>query len=362
MDIEETNPEGGVSEASSEDVTSEPTLRDIIENSLDSSAPKEEGVIDEPKKEDTLDVEKEPSQAQRARDERGRFKSKAESEPQVATPSEVNPQIQAVEAPQRWRPEHRAAYAAATPEVRAAIDAREKDFSEFERITTARLNRAENGMRAIEEVVKPHGYLLEKYQCSLPEAVDRLLWWNGRLEENPAQALAEMASTYGYQIQVVGTPEARRESPEVERLRYELELTKKEREAQAKAIEEEKTRSAITSWALAKDEKGTPLRPYFEDFKPHIRERVAELESAYPDASPEQILSKAYDDVVGMMKQRGFIRENTGPSIEEIQAKTARAKAASSLKAEPTSQSESVRSPKSLRDAINYALDIHSRD
>lgn len=309
---------------------------------------------------DNLEVEEQSTS--KVRDEKGRF-SRQETETPV-TPEETTPEVPPIEPPQRWRPEDRALFSKAPREVQEAIQRREADFQEFERIAQSRSMKAENYAKQFEEVAKPYGYLLDKYQLSAPDAIDRLFHWNGKLESDPENTLHEIANSYGYQIQVTGKPQAPQGThPDVERLNYELQMLKQQREHELRELQTSQLRQSVESWAHETDAAGKPLRPYFEDFRPHIREAVAKLETEYPDADPSAILSAAYDDVVARMTQKGFIRNGPAQDFNAIQSKTEAARrAASSLKAEPTSEPVTKRQPSSIGDIVQFALNQHAPD
>lgn len=339
------------------------SISNVIEAGISEVEGREAEVVDKEVNPETIKVEGEapttPIEEQgKPRDERGRFKGKEEVLPETTPQEPVTPSPVAVEAPRKWRAEDREVFVRAPREVQEAIQRREQDFETFERITTSRMQRAENVARQFEEVVKPYGYLLNKYECSMLDAVDRLFHWQDRLESNPEATLHDMAASYGFEIQVIGRPQGQIESAEEEKLRYELETLKAQQETQLKELQANQYRTLVNAWKSEVDATGKPLRPYFDDFRPLIREEVATLEAQNPELPPEAILSEAYNTVVKRMEARGFIRRE--PDINAIQQKTQAARtAASSLKSEPSDSVTPKREAVSVKDAIAKAMAMH---
>ena len=222
---------------------SNPSVRDIIDSSI--SEVESSRVVDKEENTETLEVES------AGRDEKGRFIKK---ESQEVPTQEVVPQQEPVtkyEPPQKWRSEYRPVFSKLPPEGQEAILAREKDFETFERTLTSRMMRAENVAKQFEEVVKPYGYLLEKYECSVPGAVDKLFYWQERLETDPENTLHDMAASYGFEIEIKNRPQVQHFNAQEEKYKYELEKLKQERDTQLRELQSSQYKAAIQAWAVS---------------------------------------------------------------------------------------------------------------
>lgn len=348
--IESTNEDISGGEGS-EDTLSISNAVEAAISEVDKS--RESTPLDKEQNSETLEVEAKESSAQRQRDEKGRFRVKQE---EVLAPQEEDP----LPPPQNWRKEHKELFSKGPRELQEAIHEREKELFEFTSRLQSRASKAEHVARTFEEIVKPYGYLLDKHGVDAPEAVSRLFHWQQRLESSPENTLHDIAASYGFQIQVTDRPQGNTQtSAEEERLRYELDQLRQEKETQLKELSVNQTRTLVQSWASERDGNGKLLRPYFEDFRPQIREAVSILESRFPDASPQEVLEAAYQDTIKKMEARGYIRKEQ--DLDAIRAKTLKAKtAASSLKTEPSDEITPKTTAMTVQDAIAKAMAMHS--
>lgn len=225
-----------------------------------------------------------------------------------------------IDPPMSWSADVKAKWATLPSDVQAYVAQRDKETHEaITRIGTEKKS-LEDRVKAnepLDQLIAAHKDDFAKRGVAPVQAVAVLLDAQKRLDQNPVAGLVQIAQTYGY------TPQAfvdsifqlyrgqqnqqgdngaapPRQDPEVMRLRSELEQIKSSVTEQQKATqqaqkaERERAEAALTSQIadFAKD------KPYFNDVEPDVDALIPAMRAKHPDASPLDVLSKAYDAAI----------------------------------------------------------------
>jgi hypothetical protein len=229
---------------------------------------------DAPPTEDAAPQEDTPTQAHQ------------EDKPEEDTPP---PQPQVRSAPKAWAKEHHERWAKLDKETQDYIELREKQIADGMK----GFGEASEKVKQWDEAVRDYMPIIEAQGVTPQHAVKYLFEAHKNLSvgtpEQKAAYLKRVADTYGIDISKVGAAPAD-EPPAVRELRERTERLERERQAELRERQEaEKTRiaSEVAAFADAKDEKGNPKHPYFDECADHIARLIkagSTLEEAYETA------------------------------------------------------------------------------
>lgn len=269
--------------------------------------------------------EQKETKSERARDESGRFAKSAQASEEPASPaveeapaSEDEPEpltltngqpIDLNRAPSSWKPAAKVAWANLPPEVRQEVYRRESDFLKG----NSGLKETADFGQSMKSAIEPFRMLIEAEGGSPERAVTDLFrtaaalrtgtqqqklqtlfaidqkfgtglqqYFNERLSQEVARATGQQPQQQ-YQQQF--------QDPRVDTLMQQLQAQQQERERQENAA----ITSAIDRFSSAKDEKGAPKYPFFDNVIDDMADRVAVLRRANPSMSADEVMTKAYD-------------------------------------------------------------------
>jgi hypothetical protein len=192
-------------------------------------------------------------------------------------------------APKAWAKEKHEIWSKLDPAAQEYIELREKQVLDGLGQYSERAKRAD----VWEGAVKPYLPLIEAQGAKPHEAVTYLFEAHRQLSsgtpEQRAAYLAKVAESYGIDIAKAGT--AAQEPPAVKELRERTERLERERhqEVQQRNTEtQQRVANEVVAFADAKDEKGQPKHPYFDECAEDI---VALIHAGHT-------LDKAYEKAV----------------------------------------------------------------
>lgn len=214
--------------------------------------------------------------------------------PPIQASGEPEAAISPLEAPKHWTQADRDLFGNAPRNIqqrwidREAEQARGLD-AKFQEVAGFRRQREE-----FDEILKPYARDLETQGVSSAQFFKSLVGWHKCLQENPQEGLTKLAQQYGVDLsQAASTVD-----PNLSKLTQEIDQVKsqftnflteaKQREHQAKLAQ-------VNEFAMAADDKGQPLRPYFDE--------VAQDMLALMRAQNGLTLDQAYTKAVRMNDQ-----------------------------------------------------------
>lgn len=188
-------------------------------------------------------------------------------------PEEVDTQEEPVEAPASWTAEAKEQFAQLPKETQKYISEREAQREKAINSSMAKLAETEKAYSGIQAVTQKHGQYLQQIGMSADVAFDTLLTAEYTLRngtpEQKAQLFQQLAQDYGVPIQGNPDNQVSRLYQEVNTLKSTISsLTQSQQEA---ALQE--NIKTINAFAEAKDDKGSPIHPHFED----VREAMSKL-------------------------------------------------------------------------------------
>lgn len=196
-------------------------------------------------------------------------------------------------APKAWAKEKHEVWAKLDPAAQEYIEHREKQMLEG----LSQYSDAAKVGKAWQDAVTPYMPLIKAQGIEAPQAVQYLFEAHKQLSagtpEQKAAYLATIAKSYGIDIAkaAAGASASSEEPQSVKELRERTERLERERHQELRQRSEETTQrvaSEVTAFADAKDEKGNPKHPYFDE--------CAEDIVAYVNAG--HTLDKAYEKAV----------------------------------------------------------------
>lgn len=215
--------------------------------------------------------------------------SETEQPAEQAEEQETQTEVQGKPAPKAWAKETHALWSKLPPEAQEQIERREKQMLEGLSQYSEKAKRAD----LWETAVKDYMPLIQAQGAQPHEAVRYLFEAHRQLSsgtpEQRAAYLAKVAQTYGIDIAKVSAGAAE-EPASVRELRERTERLERERQNELEARNKETSEriaNEVTAFAEAKDEKGNPKHPYFdecyEDIVAYIKAGHA-LDKAYEKA------------------------------------------------------------------------------
>lgn len=317
------------------------------------------------------EIQDEPKDGARERDETGKFKAAAEKAPaetnEPASVAEANPQPETPAEPIRVPPSLPAAlkakFAELPPEWREAFIKRDEDVNTAKAqwdTKAARLNR-------YDEILAPHKDAWAVQGLDDHQAVARLVAAEKVLRETPAQGILYLAQSYGVDLrQLVGQPgaqvqpqaQAEATDPRLNELMSTVQTLQERLEQQSQSASQAslaQAQATITQFA------NDPANLYFENVKDDVAlllesGRAQTLKDAYemaiwanPETRPLLVAQQAAEATAAAMAKA---------KEEAAKAKAAQAKASSgSVTGAPTPGAVAPAAPKgSLREEIQASM------
>ena len=209
--------------------------------------------------------------------------------------------------PAGWDNElRRAAFASASPELRAEIAARE---DEMEKGVT-RLKEQYEGKASLadefSEIVRPYEGQIRAEGATPLQAVQTLLNTAQILRTGSPQqkeaVIRQTAQQFGVNLaHEPGDPSLDGTDPNVAALQKQVaDLTNFITQQQQQTVQQQQQGilSEIEAFSAAKDEKGEPLRPHYSAVEGDMIPLIASIRSASPGKSNAEVLTEAYDRAV----------------------------------------------------------------
>lgn len=195
------------------------------------------------------------------------------------------------QAPKAWAKEKHEIFSKLPPEAQEYIETREKQMLDG----LTQYSEGAKQAKVWNDAVKDYLPLIQAQGAQPQEAVKYLFEAHRRLSsgtpEQRASYLAEVAKTYGIDFTKAATDATADEPPAVKELRERTERLERERQEELRLRGEETTKrvaSEVSAFAEAKDEKGNPKHPYFDECAEDI---VALIHAGHT-------LEKAYEKAV----------------------------------------------------------------
>ncbi len=332
-------------------------LRGALDAAFDAAPAQTETVVEQP-----IEQVEQSTEAQRERDESGRFKAKdaqtqaVQEQPQETQQAEVKPveqqekQIDTTRAPSSWKKETAAMFATLPPEVQAEIHRRETDYHkgygrQFEESPAYKQMAplAEVGTR-VQSLADQYKTNYERYGINGEQAIAELFKMDNDLRNAPPavkqQKFQALAQHYGIDL-------AQQFAPEVAQLQqkmYDLEQQNKQYLEAQQRSQFESVATEIRSFAES------PGHEYFDKVRGHMQ--------ALLQAGHAKDLQDAYDQAVyaNPETRKSLLEQQTRAAQEQINAQRAKS-AAVSVKGSTPASGMAGTPAGSLRDAISAAFE-----
>lgn len=220
-----------------------------------------------------------------------------------AEPPQEKPYEAPLMPPVSWNAEEKTRFASLPREVQATINRRELEQTRFLTQKAQEVSQLHKTWGAMGETLTPHMQKMQLAGVRPEQAVSRLLSWQEYLDSNPREAISALARTYGLNPQDItdenpidpGLQSVQGQIEELQSQNAQLQefIQTTVQQQQIGAIQQE-----ISSFQNATDEKGSPLRPYFDYLKEEMEPIVGRLRATNPQASHSAILQAAYERAV----------------------------------------------------------------
>lgn len=256
------------------------------------------------------------------RDESGKF-AKAEGAEASDTPAPITDadepqgkpeeQSRALEAPKGWSADAKAKWATLDPSIQAEVMRREQDMDNGGR-------QWSDEKRTYEQTLAPLADFGQKYGLDKGTALNRLLEWQRALEENPRDAILQLAQASGVDLANPSNPQQPQGRPDP--YVAQLHQTVSQIQQTLTAREEQEIKSQIDAF------KSAPGHDYFDK----VRGQMGVLMNANPSLTMEE----AYQDAIWankdvraeLLKQQSATADQKGKEA----AQAAKSKAAAGVR------------------------------
>lgn len=228
-------------------------------------------------------------------------------------PKEEKPKAEYIDPPHTWRAEDKEAFKKWPVEAQKEFRRRHDEMErQFHRINTD-WRKVKTEYEDIDRAVSGFEKSWAAVGITRGEGIQRLARAQMMLDANPAQAITQIARSYGLQVQIAGqnggnghvSPQI---DPTVQALREELNSIKQTfttREQQAQRQANEAKLSEFHGVRDETDEFGRYLYPELHDdqFVENLAPLYAAFEKTNPDLSPAELLKRAYSAQTGKNPQ-----------------------------------------------------------
>lgn len=225
-----------------------------------------------------IPAETEQQKADRLRDEGGRFVAmpveQAKAAPEQITdadPAQAKVEASpAISMPKTWSADAKAEWSNLSPAVQQAVLKREQEMDSG--------GRQWSEQRATyEQALAPLSDFAQRYQIDPPQALNRLLEWQGALETDPANAIIQLARVSGVDLVALvnGSPQ-----PQAQQQQFNPDLiyngvNQLIAQQFQKRDEDQAVNSQIQSFASERDAAGQLKHPHFDNKA--VKERMGAL-------------------------------------------------------------------------------------
>lgn len=327
--------------------------------------------------------------ADRARDESGKFAKPATEKLAEAAPNEpeqpealvttTGHPIDITRAPSSWKPAAKAAWGALPEPVRAEIYRREGNFLND---NSGMRENADFG-QSIRSKFEPYRMLMEAEGATPEAAIDQYLRTSATFRVGtPQQKLAALKAIdtqfncglnddfrRAVQTEVAritgnpnaGNPNAAPQQPAPQQVFQDPRVDQllasiQKREREQAQTEETASNSSIEKFISAKDAKGEPLYPFVDNVLEDLVSRVAQIRTANPNLSRDDILKQGYEAAVWANPETRAVliaqqQAQTTQSAETLR-KVDQAKRASAVNVPKRGALPATGAPLSLDDSI----------
>lgn len=289
----------------------------------------------------------------------------------ISDPSTVEEKVEAgaeppIETPNFWSAEAKSIFPKLPREAQKILAAQEeksrKDYAQkFEDV--AKKGRRYEALDSVFEPIRDELYLNGFDEVSY---VRNLMTADKFLRANPLEAIIHLAQDNGIDLRQLTQPTQQNVSPEFQAVQRELAAVKTWQARQQQAQQAQMfsgINQEVANFVQEADEKGSARYPHLEAVGPEMVRLVTVLSQTSPQSSPREILQKAYRIAVSenpevmALEERARAEEAERQKIAEAKKKAAQAKkAGSSIKGAP-STGLTREPPKSIRGAIEAAME-----
>lgn len=279
----------------------------------------------------------------------------ASQEPQVEIPGDVP-------LPRSWAAEDKDAFLALPPATRQRVAEKESKREAIFNQKTQELTESIALNQGIGPVIQPYVRDWKLRGIDPAVATDKLLAFDEFARQDPEGAIRWLAAENQVDLRQLHigqpqiSPQQRAYDERIERLESELAETKRGFTTQA----HQQVVGFVSSWGTEKDSGGNVLRPHFDAVREEMALFVPALEQKYPQATPQELLDKAYRLALADRSDLQKIEQQSVEQkrIADAKAKAERArKASSSIPSSFNGNSQVV--PDDLRSVIKAAVEQH---
>jgi hypothetical protein len=197
-----------------------------------------------------------------------------------------------LKAHEHWKPEYKEAFSGMDKTQKQAWIDRETEVENGFRTKAAELNQVRSSFEAVRQAVEPYAQSWQMKGITPSAGVNRALAMTGKLDENPEQAIVELAQHFGVNLEKA-VQDAPYEDPQMVALRRQVEeLNQQQTNAQQNQSQqkEEYLQRQLTDFRDERDTSGNPKHPHFE--------RLFVQSATYLKAGQANSLSEAYEMAV----------------------------------------------------------------
>lgn len=275
-----------------------------------------------------------------------------------------------IQAPEFWGAEEKEAFAKAAPVLKNALRKEYERVQGFARRIAKEAEAAKTFQNKSYEATQAIKNELNVRQMSPVEFSARATNWQVWHQEDPIRAAAEWLKSWGvspYDLLEEYQNTQRNQSPEYDEIREQLETIRRENEElkswkgeqdnAVKAQADMALRHQVEAFKQRKDSRGVPLAQNWDFYEPQIAAQAATIKAQAPDLPLQDLLNRAYNNVMFRMSQFGLGSSNPLNGNSQPEPAKKPKVASSSTKGSPISQ---VEIPKglSIDDAARMASKI----
>lgn len=191
-------------------------------------------------------------------------------------------------APKSWAKEQHEHWSKLDPKVQEYIELRERQAEEG-------ITRYSRELKSLNDAITPYQDVIKATGVDAPTAIKALMEAHKQMSTSDPAARAayfmKMAKHYGIDPATLQATQQNEEPPAVKELRERTERIEREQRARTESEQKafrDKIASDVSAFADAKDDKGQPKHPYFDECAEHI---VALIHAGHA-------LDKAYEQAV----------------------------------------------------------------
>ena len=250
----------------------------------------------------TADDETPAQAASRVRDEQGRFTKGQPSEgvEQSITELDTAPPIAP---PSSWTGEKQQMFHQLPRPLQEEVVRRESDLRRYLTTESEKIAQAQRTYSGIDAALAPYNEQIRLAGAEPGQVIGHMMAWQQFLDRDPAQALHQLAQSYGLDLRQLANIESQTVSvpPYVQEMRQQLDELKRfraQQEMQVQQSHQNHLTAEVQVFAGETDANGHALRPYLENVIEDMLPMVQMMKSQDPSKHPRQILQEAYERAV----------------------------------------------------------------